>query len=475
MVTEGNGKKEMETKTIERRNPEPNKFTVYCYYCESHVQHFPRHIIRNHKSELEVQKLLSLPARSQERKQLLCSLRKKGNYLVSNEAIKPVRKGIMNTNHLPCTFCLGFYSSKNLWRHKKQCSENPAKGKSQANAQADAQNFLLRHLRVDVQLQSDVFPRMRPDQISLTAKKDPLICAFGARYLKIHREKHFIAVTSRKMRELARLLIEARKLNTSIKDLFSALKGEHYDVLVSATKIVSKYDTEARRYDTPTYALNMGTTLKQCCDIALQHALKKSNLFHSITGANVEVDIRSLVQLIEGNWRFDISSQACSDLNMKKWNKVSLVPLACDLKLLKQYLIETSNKAVAELTKTNTDKNAYITLLETIYCRLLLLNRRRPGELQRLFVDTYLSCLVSKNSQGYEEFSEAISEAEKILMSSFKRIVIKGKRGRGVPVLFSEDLQEHLKLVLASRDLINRHPNKYLFGNPNSEEPIIGY
>lgn len=52
---------------------------------------------------------------------------------------------------------------------------------------------------------------MRADNISLVAKKDILICAFGARYLKIHREKHFATVTSRKMRELSRLVIEVNK------------------------------------------------------------------------------------------------------------------------------------------------------------------------------------------------------------------------------------------------------------------------
>lgn len=48
---------------------------------------------------------------------------------------------------------------------------------------------------------------MRADIISLEAKKDSLICAFGARCLKTHREKHFIWVTSKKMRELFRLLL----------------------------------------------------------------------------------------------------------------------------------------------------------------------------------------------------------------------------------------------------------------------------
>nr|CAI5864964.1 unnamed protein product [Callosobruchus analis] len=94
---------------------------------------------------------------------------------------------------------------KNLWRHRKECAQNPDRKVSGK----------IRHLKVDLQLKTEVFPRMRPDHISLSAKKDPLICAFASRYLKIHREKHFVLVTSRKMRELAKLILELKKIKPS--------------------------------------------------------------------------------------------------------------------------------------------------------------------------------------------------------------------------------------------------------------------
>lgn len=49
---------------------------------------------------------------------------------------------------------------------------------------------------------------MRIDKVSMLAKQDILICAFGSTYLNTHREKHFIQVTSRNMRELAKVLLE---------------------------------------------------------------------------------------------------------------------------------------------------------------------------------------------------------------------------------------------------------------------------
>nr|CAI5863638.1 unnamed protein product [Callosobruchus analis] len=70
------------------------------------------------------------------------------------------------------------------------------------------------------------------------------------------------------------------------------------------------------------------------------------------------------------------------------------------------------------------------------------------------------------SSTNYEEFSDAITPAEKLLLKNFKRVVTRGKRGRGVPVLISRD---------ARPEFINKK-NLFLFANPNSEsQPIVGY
>ncbi|KAJ8950046.1 hypothetical protein NQ314_008052 [Rhamnusium bicolor] len=169
---------------------------------------------------VEVQKILAHPKGSKQRNHMLTLLRKKGNYLNDPEEGKPVRNGTESTSYLPCIHCLGFYSSRNLWRHRKQCLENPNTAKPMAGTKASAQNFQLNYLKVDPDLRERVFPRMRADKISLVAKKDPLICAFGAGYLKTHREKHFLSVTSRKMREVSRLLLEIRKLAPTVKKPF---------------------------------------------------------------------------------------------------------------------------------------------------------------------------------------------------------------------------------------------------------------
>lgn len=145
------------------------------------------------------------------------------------------------TTRLPCVHCLGYYSSKQLYRHTKICLDNICKERS---SQALSQNKIVSHLKIDPQLKEWVFPHMRADKISLTAKKDQLICAFGARYIKLHRERHFVNVASRKMRELAKILLELMKLKPCIHSMFDALQPKYFDLFIEATKIIGRYQSD---------------------------------------------------------------------------------------------------------------------------------------------------------------------------------------------------------------------------------------
>ncbi|XP_074034197.1 uncharacterized protein [Leptinotarsa decemlineata] len=412
---------------------------------------------------------MALTPKSRERRLLIDNLRKQGNYLKNvNGYYKPVRSPQINKdNLLPCQNCHGFYSAKLLYRHKKRCLGTSAG----SNCRADSQSHLasIINKKVDVQMQEQVFPRMRADKISLEAKKDPLICAFGSRYLKTHREKHFILVTSRKMRELSRLLLFMKKIDPSITNLFGALKPKYFNYFVEATKKVAQYDEVKDAYSAPTFAMNIATSLKQCCEIALTLSLT-TNI--STSTAEVESDLKNMIHLFTSNWRFEVSNQAANDLSIKKWNKVTIVPLADDLKKLRVHLIERAKDAITSLNNNENDEKAFTTLLETIYCRVILLNRKRPGELERMTLYSYNECI---NKTDYDEYDSLLTPTEKILLKSFKRVVIRGKRGRGVPVSFSCDVQDHIGLLLTLRPKFVDVKNPFLFGKPGFLTSVAGY
>ncbi|KAG5874142.1 hypothetical protein JTB14_015062 [Gonioctena quinquepunctata] len=119
---------------------------------------------------------------------------------------------------------------------------------------------------------------MLADKVSFVAKNDVLICKYGAQYLTSHREKHHINVCSRKMRELAKLLIEIKKLHPAIKHFYDALQPIYFDSFIVATKIVAGYDARTEDYTSATFAMNIATSLKECCSLAIRLTLKEDHI-----------------------------------------------------------------------------------------------------------------------------------------------------------------------------------------------------
>lgn len=59
-------------------------------------------------------------------------------------------------------------------------------------------------------------------------------------------------------------------------------------------------------------------------------ALKKQGPYTEVDAGKIEADLKTLIQFIESNWKYDVSTQAATDLNKKMWNKITIVPLAND-------------------------------------------------------------------------------------------------------------------------------------------------
>ncbi|CAH0563171.1 unnamed protein product [Brassicogethes aeneus] len=283
--------------------------------------------------------------------------------------------------------------------------------------------------KVDRRLKEEVFSRMRADKISLEAKIDPLICELGARYLKMHREKHF------------KILLEMRALETSITTFISALKPNFFEIFVEAAKRIAKYDAKQDVYLSPTFAINIATSLKQCCDIAITFIYTKNIPHYSLSNATIEAELKTLIRLFETNWCFEISSHAANTLNLNKWNKVTIVPLANDLRLLRQHLINLAKQCLEVLTKQVEDAKSNIEL-DDVDCQVTI-----------------------KDSVAFNNLVETI----------YCRGCYPEKRGKGVPVLFHSDIQEHIDIILKIRNYFIPKNNPYLFATANSNAHLIGY
>lgn len=184
----------------------------FCFFCKTFVSDLSRHIARNHSLEIDVQKILVTP-KGPERNRLITDLRKKGNYVsAAAGTIKPMKKLVTTSpsKAVSCPYCLGYYARRRLWRHKETCSERHGNVK---NGWVDPTNCLSKSNVAHADLINKVFPRMHPSVANMIAKSD----AYGTKFLKTHRQLHQANVCSRKMRELAFVLIEIKNWIVTLK------------------------------------------------------------------------------------------------------------------------------------------------------------------------------------------------------------------------------------------------------------------
>lgn len=451
-----------------------------CIFCEEQVTNLTRHMQRKHREEIEVAQFLSLKKGSNERKKLIDQLRKRGNFfnnISDMPKMKPVRRPNQfaeqpqATDYLPCPFCYGLYKKKYLSRHTTVCSlkKNSTEGTQRRKVQGEAQSLLVAFESEDTKLVERVFPRMAPDNISLIVKNDPLIRAFGTQYLKCHKEKHLITVVSNKMRELGRFLIAMRQNCEKSLMLQDCLTPNLFDNIIKSTNQIAGYDSKTDLFGAPSLVLKIGTSLKQCCDIAEYMILKKSPLLRPVEDTDIS-NIKTVENLIQKQWSYELATNASKELYQKKWNKPALLPLTSDIKIFRVHLVLKQKNAIKKLKINPIDIAAFKSLQETILTQLILLNRKRAGEVQRILLTTYLNYSIEAPQ---EEIASSLSKMENELTKKFKRIVIRGKRGRGVPILFTPKLQKALSVLISIRKTVCNKNNEYLFAIPNTDNSCL--
>lgn len=431
-------------------------------------------------------KILELSSKSAERRLAIVALRKKGNYILSCEKkkVNPVRNPNKRLNididpkqYAPCTTCLGYYKNEYLWRHKKTCKGSKDNVGTKSNHLSDAQTFivstgLLGDYLNKSRLKSEVFSIMRPDEISLSAKGDPLICVFGESYINKHKRKQMNVVVSNKMREMARLKLTLQK-TTSIIWMIDALKPEMYNHIIAATKIISGYDPERKMFKASSLALHMGTNLKFLCDIARKAIITKDPLFLNVNKNEKLREIEELRDMLVSHWCNDISSLANKVLNEKKNATQKLLPLTEDVQKFNLYVSEMADMAYKKLLANENVKDNYKLLAECTLAIVLVFNRKRIGEVQFLDIDSYEKTVVARNQ---DEVLSSLTEFEKTMCTNFKRIVVFGKGSKPVSILFTKKMQTYIDSLLMIRKTTEIVPksNKYIFANPGCADRWMG-
>ncbi|XP_045897896.1 uncharacterized protein LOC123965420 [Micropterus dolomieu] len=440
----------------------------FCFYCRKFVQKMSRHLWRKHQDESDVAKAFSFPKNSKERKLQLDYIRNKGNF-EHNSHVLETQKGKLIPCKQPgkkseghkfahCIHCYGLFSRRAMWRHFKVCSFKPESTKPGKNRVQALCAFAEPSPSEYTDAYWKFLSVMSQDKIAVAIKGDHCILNYGFRLFKknekIVSQHQYIR---QKLRELGRLLLEAKKI-THVKTIQELIKPEQYSQVVRAAKNLSGFSEESGIYQCPSLARKVGHSLHSLAMFIKSEGLKKKD-------KETIKDAEEFAQLYLESWRFDIAGQALTQLNRAKWNAPQLLPLTQDIQRLHCYLEEKQQQHLKDLKEHHSSTN-WKELAKVTLTQVMLFNRRRAGEVSRMRLSAYLS---KDTSEEQGDVNLALTALEQKLCRHFVRIAIVGKRGRKVPVLLTPLMRESLDALTESREECGvLKDNEYLFALPQS-------
>ena len=223
-------------------------------------------------------------------------------------------------------------------------------------------------------LAEQVVSKMVYDKISKTAQKDKLILTTGSALLE-HRGSEKALEVSQKMRILARVVLEGRKVSgMNNATLLELLKPQYFDTLVSSCRNIAGYEenngsTYNKTYRAPATAVHSGYELKRAADVLMGQAIRKQD-------KELLEDVQAFLHLYRTEWHGKITAPALNNLKLKRLNAPDVLPLTSDLMVVRKYLVEKLSSLTDIVTNDATKQN-WRELAEVCLTRMIMFNKRR--------------------------------------------------------------------------------------------------
>lgn len=90
--------------------------------------------------------------------------------------------------------------------------------------------------------------------------------------------------------------------------MFQLPQPQFFDIVVVSVKVLEKYDSEKDIFKLPTFAINISRSLKDLCDIANLHIVKRKYNYLQASASEAEANINIFRHLLESTWKYEISS-----------------------------------------------------------------------------------------------------------------------------------------------------------------------
>ncbi|VEN62171.1 unnamed protein product [Callosobruchus maculatus] len=440
----------------------------FCPYCKQLQTKFARHLETKHKDEDAVKQFRALPKKNIKRACLIEKIRKYGNFLHNTDP--SLNTGVLITCRRPqakydyttkdfvaCSHCKGVFSKKTLRVHHTKCNPKHTKGKrGQVKAGRRLMGFC--HPEANETMQRDILPSLKDDEVGSLIKYDELIILFGNKQCNKYTQRHQHDMIRNRLRLLARFLLAAQQIRNTITDLASIYHPKFYRVAVEAVRICGNYDPIEGMFKTPFNALSLGSLLKKCAVVNKSRCIEQE-----LDDSRQQME--KFFEIFEDDFPITINKKCLEDqMTARRMKKVAL-PSKEDIKKLYVHVKTICEKSVSIL-KEAFNRDAWIKLGQATLIFLMLFNRRRAGEIERLLVENYESRETLDDTLNSDIYKK-LSNSAQVQASQFLRLMIRGKLGRNVPVLLHNFLVDYVDTLMKYRKRAGvKSTNKFVFAVP---------
>ncbi|XP_066590664.1 uncharacterized protein [Prorops nasuta] len=448
-----------------------NKFS-FCYYCQTKQQKIARHLEIKHKSEPDVQKFILLPKNCQERKEIIATIRKKGNFLYNtdenfNQGTLIVARRVMANknktaeNFVACANCKGFYAENSIRIHFAKCVGRNSKNKRVVNVLGRAIVGKI-HNRASNTVRTRLFPVLREDDITRLVRYDSLVILYANKMCEKYKnsDHHFNMIRAR-IRLIGRFLKTVMSFEKDITDLASVFDPKYVDNVINTINIEAGLNEAKTSYKTPSVAFALGTLLKKIGELLIIESIKNHNQEHKKL-------IKDFLKVLSLDLNININKTVMETQVQQTRRKKVELPSTEDISKLRLYLSKKITDDMHKL-KNSFDLYTWADLVESTLTSVQLLNRRRAGEVERIMVEDYMS--YQKVNEKIDKVAyNSLSKKHQEAIQKYARFTIRGKLNRTVSVLLNNMQHNSVEMILKYRENAGVHPkNPYLFAIPENK------
>ena len=400
----------------------------FCTFCKVFQTKLPRHLERKHGNEEDVQKALSYPKKSKERRDVWTMLQRKGDYETNLEAIneskglKPVRKSkCADADYLPCCFCFGLFLAKKLSSHTSKCFMRDSSQYLPASVVKSSRAMFFGDSNIGSNNQKVFFSllnTMKHDEVHLIIRTDNYLIKF-AKFELERKENERYADIRYSLKVITRLLMKYREVsNSEASDAQELVMPANYDVVVQCMKEQAVYEN-SRTIGNPHLVWKIGYSLRTLVIIVKVENLKLGFL-------DVVEQIRCFEELYESDYCI-LSNNAKAVYEKRKANVPEELPEEEDIKTLRNFCIAEIKQVCSSAGENVLSHEEYMYMSKLVYVRLLTFNARRGGEPGKLLLEDW-KMIESDRWKRESDIDRITDPVEKQLMQRLKLCYIEGKK-----------------------------------------------